>query len=714
MLLFLLLISSGLAFATPPLVTIQDVIYKADGSRFVGVAIIGWNTFQASDGSAVAAQTITVQVVDGNFRVRLIPTANASTGARYRVRYTSEGRVLFTEQWNVPPSTGALRLRDVRSSATGTGGPVGGVTAGQVAIVDVDGLEDALDARPVKGFSYSPNRVLMAGSTGALETVSGTEADCVRVDGTAGPCGTTTSSAGATFVDAEVPAGTINGTNTVFTLAEAPSPASSLQLFRNGIRLKAGLDFTLSGNTLQMASTSVPLTDDTLQASYRLADANTPPAVLGGMLAGSYTNAVIADGVITNTNISPNAGIQESKLSLNFPTHSNSHDPSATEKAAMTGSAGAPSSSNKFVTDQDSRLTNARTPSAHSLLSDSHSDTTTAAPGRGDLIVAQGGTNTKWVRLPLGGVDRCLTSNGSDAVWNTCLYTGFPQGAVPFADASGSLTQSATKFTWDNGNRRLSLGNNLGQATLYVYDATAAVGSTTLAVRAGQGQSGAPLQKWMDASGTPVAQLDDTGSLTVANLQLASNSSRAALRDSGTAADPASKANGDMWHNSATAARRSQEGSQVHSLPQVICSTPGFATVSDAAITTIGSCSIPAGLLQAGDRIEVRYHALHTGSTRAITVQLAWGNTVLVSQTAASAEALLTAHADVTLSAAITVWSAQSWGSTLSTASTAGQFATIVQQASTLNINAQLQSSGTDILSLQQLTVIRYPAQMNP
>ena len=88
MLLFLLLISSGLAFATPPLVTIQDVIYKADGSRFVGVAIIGWNTFQASDGSAVAAQTITVQVVDGNLRVRLIPTANASTGARYRVRYT--------------------------------------------------------------------------------------------------------------------------------------------------------------------------------------------------------------------------------------------------------------------------------------------------------------------------------------------------------------------------------------------------------------------------------------------------------------------------------------------------------------------------------------------------------------------------------------------------------------------------------------------------
>jgi len=36
-----------------------------------------------------------------------------------------------------------------------------------------------------------------------------------------------------TFVDSETPAGTINGVNAVFTLAVAPSPASSLFLFHS-------------------------------------------------------------------------------------------------------------------------------------------------------------------------------------------------------------------------------------------------------------------------------------------------------------------------------------------------------------------------------------------------------------------------------------------------------------------------------------------------
>ena len=714
MLLFLLLVSFGQVYATPPLVTVQDVIYKADGSKFIGVAIIAWNTFQASDGSAVAAQTITVQVVDGNLRVRLIPTANASTGARYRVRFTSEGRVLFTEQWNVPPSTGVLRLRDVRSQATGNGGTVGGVTAGQVAIVDVDGLPDALDARPVKGFDYSPGRVLMVGTTGSLESVSGDVADCVKVDGSAGPCGSASTSSGPSFVDAEVPAGTVNGSNTVFTLSNTPSPASSLQLFRNGVFLKAGLDFTLAGNTLQMSSSSVPVTDDTLLASYRIADPNNPPAVLGGMLSGSYTSAIIAAGVITNSHISASAGIHESKLSLGFPTHSNVNDPAAAEKAAMTGTAGVPSSSNKFVTDQDSRLTNARTPSAHSLLSDFHSDTIASVPLRGDLAVAQGGSNTKWVRLPLGASDRCLTSNGSDAVWNTCLFTGFPLGALPFVDASGSLTHNAAKLTWDNTNRRLSLGNNLGQATLYVYDSHAAVGSTTLAVRAGQGQSNTPIQKWMNASGTQVAQIDDAGALAVANISTASSSTRAALRDPGTATDPSSRSDGDLWHNSSTASRRTQEASQVHSLPQVICSTPGTNTVSASTLTILAACSLPAGLVQAGDRFEIQYHALHSGSARAFTVQLTWGNTVLVTQTGPASESLLSARASVSLSSTNSIWSAQSWGATLSQASAMGQFAPSLLQAGTISFSAQLQSSGSDTVSLHQLTVVRIPTQINP
>jgi len=45
--------------------------------------------------------------------------------------------------------------------------------------------------------------------------------------------------------------------------------------------------------------------------------------------------------------------------------HTNANDPVAGEKAALAGTSGTPGSGNKYVTDADSRNTNARTPTAH-------------------------------------------------------------------------------------------------------------------------------------------------------------------------------------------------------------------------------------------------------------------------------------------------------------------------------------------------------------
>ena len=39
--------------AAPKLTTIQDSIYKADGTRFNGTAIISWTPFDASDSSKI-------------------------------------------------------------------------------------------------------------------------------------------------------------------------------------------------------------------------------------------------------------------------------------------------------------------------------------------------------------------------------------------------------------------------------------------------------------------------------------------------------------------------------------------------------------------------------------------------------------------------------------------------------------------------------------
>lgn len=36
-------------WAAPPLTTIRDTIYKADGTRFTGTAVISWMPFDADD-----------------------------------------------------------------------------------------------------------------------------------------------------------------------------------------------------------------------------------------------------------------------------------------------------------------------------------------------------------------------------------------------------------------------------------------------------------------------------------------------------------------------------------------------------------------------------------------------------------------------------------------------------------------------------------------
>jgi hypothetical protein len=71
------------------------------------------------------------------------------------------------------------------------------------------------------------------------------------------------------IVDSEVPAGTVNGTNGAFTLAQVPTPAASLHLYLNGIRLRLGTHYSLSGNTITYVAAHVPQTGDEHYADYR-------------------------------------------------------------------------------------------------------------------------------------------------------------------------------------------------------------------------------------------------------------------------------------------------------------------------------------------------------------------------------------------------------------------------------------------------------------
>lgn len=76
------------------------------------------------------------------------------------------------------------------------------------------------------------------------------------------------STASYLFADDETPAGVVNGSNKVFTLADSPNPDLSLKLYLNGsYQSPAGEDYTLDGITITFVN--APLTNSVLRAFYR-------------------------------------------------------------------------------------------------------------------------------------------------------------------------------------------------------------------------------------------------------------------------------------------------------------------------------------------------------------------------------------------------------------------------------------------------------------
>ncbi len=192
----------------------------------------------------------------------------------------------------MPPSLLPLRVRDVRvppGSVTGSGP----AAATLIGISDVTGLQNALNVRTIVGTGFAASRSAVIDATGAIDGAVGNLNDCLHVDGTSGPCSTFST----TFIDGETPAGTLDGSNASFALANIPSPASSLALFRNGLLLRQGGDYTLSANNITFLTGAAPQLNDILTASYRLSvsipgvgfiDQEIPSGVINGLNA-AYT-----------------------------------------------------------------------------------------------------------------------------------------------------------------------------------------------------------------------------------------------------------------------------------------------------------------------------------------------------------------------------------------------------------------------------------------
>lgn len=66
-------------------------------------------------------------------------------------------------------------------------------------------------------------------------------------------------------VSGETPSGTVNGSNTAFTLAATPA-TGSVKVYLNGLRQTLTTDYTVSGSTITFVT--APLTGDIIRVDY--------------------------------------------------------------------------------------------------------------------------------------------------------------------------------------------------------------------------------------------------------------------------------------------------------------------------------------------------------------------------------------------------------------------------------------------------------------
>src|SRR3569833_4157392 len=280
----LLPVLCGIASCQNPLTTIQDTLFNADCARYNGTLVIRWSTFDTQNPGTIIQQSKSEQVENGNLLVQLAPNNTAQPPANlYNVFYHSDGNQQYTETWTVPPSATPLKVAQVRTGggvgSSGVDGSAGVLTGTPESTIT--NLVSDLNARPIKGPGFGTGAVAVINQDGQIDTVIGNLGDCVFVDGTTGPC--TAGLALPSFVNGEAPSGQINGLNATFTLANSPA-TSSLLLFRNGLLLKSGVDYTLTGSTIQFTAASIPQPNDTLSAQYRIdpGTGNTDPGLAIG------------------------------------------------------------------------------------------------------------------------------------------------------------------------------------------------------------------------------------------------------------------------------------------------------------------------------------------------------------------------------------------------------------------------------------------------
>lgn len=109
-----------------------------------------------------------------------------------------------------------------------------------------------------------PTKFIQNGAVTAAKLSSGAAAN--KTVATADGAGNVSYSALPSFAQ-ETPSGTINGSNTAFTLAHTPVSSTSVVVWLDGVLLLQGVDYTISGSSIT-ATGIVPATGQSLRAYY--------------------------------------------------------------------------------------------------------------------------------------------------------------------------------------------------------------------------------------------------------------------------------------------------------------------------------------------------------------------------------------------------------------------------------------------------------------
>jgi hypothetical protein len=141
--------------------------------------------------------------------------------------------------------------------------------------------------------------------------------------------------------------------------------------------------------------------------------------------------------------------------------------------------------------------------------------------------------------------------------------------------------------------------------------------------------------------------------------------------------------------------------------PQVLCSGTGSG-VTGTSLASMGTCAIPAGVLLAGDRVEIRWDVRHTGGASGFSFEVHWGSTIAAHRDATVSETMATGRAEAALTASGAPLSFQTWGTVLTFGTGMVNAADAFGSGLTIDFQGMLAQSG-DTLTLSNYSVVRVP-----